>query len=131
MYEVHGLALESLAMEMRAFISDLFCFSSRRRHTRFDCDWSSECALPICRKSGSASSTTTCAPSRRHTLPSSSPITPAPMTPRRFGTASRSSAPQESTMCGGLKGAERDRKNVVEGKGGDLGGRRVIKEKRV
>src|SRR5438270_6258274 len=22
-------------------------FSSRRRHTRFDCDWSSECALPI------------------------------------------------------------------------------------
>src|SRR3989475_7351955 len=24
-----------------------FFFSSRRRHTRFDCDWSSECALPI------------------------------------------------------------------------------------
>src|SRR5712691_4464126 len=25
-----------------------FFFSSRRRHTRFDCDWSSTCALPIC-----------------------------------------------------------------------------------
>src|SRR2546430_13537637 len=24
-----------------------FFFSSRRRHTIFDCDWSSECALPI------------------------------------------------------------------------------------
>src|SRR3990167_10519926 len=25
----------------------LFFFSSRRRHTRFDCDWSQTCALPI------------------------------------------------------------------------------------
>src|SRR5260370_42637556 len=25
----------------------LFFFSSRRRHTRFKCDWSSTCALPI------------------------------------------------------------------------------------
>src|SRR5205085_5674154 len=25
----------------------IFFFSSRRRHTRFDCDWSSTCALPI------------------------------------------------------------------------------------
>src|SRR5580700_2880516 len=50
---------------------------------------------------------TTCARSRRHTLPSSSPITPAPITARRFGTASRSSAPQESTISGGLKGAVR------------------------
>ena len=46
-----------------------------------------------------ASSTTTSAPSRRQTLPSSRPITPAPITPRRFGTASNSSAPQESTTC--------------------------------
>src|SRR2546430_899371 len=29
---------------------DEFFFSSRRRHTRFDCDWSSECALPISTK---------------------------------------------------------------------------------
>src|SRR5256886_13341716 len=26
-----------------------FFFSSRRRHTIFDCDWSQTCALPICR----------------------------------------------------------------------------------
>ena len=46
-----------------------------------------------------ASSTTTSAPRRRQTLPSSSPMTPAPITPRRFGTASNSSAPQESTIA--------------------------------
>src|SRR2546430_11983782 len=27
----------------------IFFFSSRRRHTRFDCDWSQTCALPILR----------------------------------------------------------------------------------
>jgi hypothetical protein len=37
-------------------------------------------------------------PRRFHTLPSSSPITPAPITPRRFGTVSKSSAPTLSTM---------------------------------
>src|SRR5689334_25349506 len=26
----------------------VFFFSSRRRHTRWNCDWSSTCALPIC-----------------------------------------------------------------------------------
>ena len=46
-----------------------------------------------------ASSTTTSAPSLRQTLPSSRPMTPAPITPSRFGTASNSSAPQESTTC--------------------------------
>ena len=49
------------------------------------------------RNCSSASSTTTSAPRRRQTLPSSSPMTPAPITPSRFGTASNSSAPQEST----------------------------------
>ena len=37
------------------------------------------------RKLGSASSTVTSAPRRRHTEPISSPITPEPTTPRRFG----------------------------------------------
>ncbi len=37
-------------------------------------------------------------PSRFHTLPSSRPITPAPITPNRFGTTSKSSAPALSTM---------------------------------
>src|SRR5690606_21820419 len=45
------------------------------------------------RNSGKASSTVTAAPSRRHTLPSSRPITPAPMTPSFCGTVLKSSAP--------------------------------------
>src|SRR5260370_20519602 len=34
------------------FYSIFFFFSSRRRHTRFKCDWSSTCALPISSTSG-------------------------------------------------------------------------------
>ena len=45
------------------------------------------------RKPGSASRMTTFEPSRRHTLPSSSPITPAPITPSRSGTSVNASAP--------------------------------------
>src|SRR2546430_9752798 len=31
------------------FISNVFFFSSRRRHTRFDCDWSSDvCSSDLC-----------------------------------------------------------------------------------
>src|ERR1017187_3451471 len=48
------------------------------------------------RNLGNASSTVTFAPSRRHTLPSSSPITPAPMTPSLSGTALKASAPMLS-----------------------------------
>ena len=40
----------------------------------------------------------TLAPKRRHTEPSSRPITPPPMTTRWLGTSSRSSAPVLSTM---------------------------------
>ena len=57
------------------------------------------------RKSGSASSTTTSAPSRAHTLPSSSPITPAPITPSRDGTSEKAKAPVESTMRSPSTGA--------------------------
>ena len=51
------------------------------------------------RNSGMASYTTTSEPRRRHTEPSSRPMTPAPITPRRFGASLNSSAPVESTMC--------------------------------
>ena len=44
------------------------------------------------------STTCTSEPSRRHTEPSSSPITPAPMTSMRLGTFGRESAPVEETM---------------------------------
>src|SRR2546427_5665265 len=32
---------------LRALACSTFFFSSRRRHTRFDCDWIQTCALPI------------------------------------------------------------------------------------
>ena len=45
-----------------------------------------------------ASRMVTSAPRRFHTLPSSRPITPAPITARRFGVSLKSSAPTLSTM---------------------------------
>ena len=45
-----------------------------------------------------ASNTTTSAPRRRHTEPSSKPITPAPITPKRLGTSGKFNAPVESTI---------------------------------
>src|SRR5260370_36152408 len=36
-----------LSMFTRSEFCSFFFFSSRRRHTRFKCDWSSTCALPI------------------------------------------------------------------------------------
>src|SRR5688500_10197346 len=50
------------------------------------------------RNVSSASRTITSEPSRRHTLPSSRPMTPAPTTASFLGTVSKSSAPQLSTM---------------------------------
>ena len=44
------------------------------------------------------STTSTSLPSRRHTEPSSSPITPAPITSRRLGTLGSASAPVEDTI---------------------------------
>src|SRR3546814_2612913 len=56
-------------------------------------------AFPISVNSWSRKSTqVTCAPSRRHTLPSSSPITPPPITTICAGTLASSSAPVESTI---------------------------------
>jgi hypothetical protein len=62
------------------------------------------------RNAGSASSTVTSAPSRRQTLPISSPMTPAPTTPRRFGTAGIARAPALSstrTLSIGTPGSAR------------------------
>ena len=47
----------------------------------------------IDKKSSIASITVTCEPSLDQTLPNSNPITPAPITPRVFGTESISKAP--------------------------------------
>ena len=47
------------------------------------------------------STTVTCEPSRRHTEPSSSPITPPPMTTMRLGTSASSSAPVDRRSAPG------------------------------
>ncbi len=44
------------------------------------------------------STTSTSEPRRRHTEPSSSPITPAPITSSRFGTSGNDSAPVDDTI---------------------------------
>src|SRR6266478_1614713 len=49
--------------------SIFFFFSSRRRHTRFDCDWSSDVALPISRAPGNVR--IVAQPSCRHVKPGS------------------------------------------------------------
>ncbi len=50
------------------------------------------------KKSSNASSTITSEPNLDHTLPSSNPITPAPITPSFFGTEVNSNAPVLSVM---------------------------------
>lgn len=50
--------------------------------------------------------TVTLEPSLAQTLPSSKPITPAPMTPKVFGTSSKSSAPVLSIIFSPLNLAE-------------------------
>ena len=52
----------------------------------------------MAKKSSMASNRTTSEPRRFHTEPSSKPITPAPITPKRLGTSSISRAPVESTI---------------------------------
>ena len=63
------------------------------------------CSSTAPRKVGSASSTVTSAPRRRHTEPISRPITPEPITPSVFGTAAMRSAPSLLRMFSSSKGA--------------------------
>src|SRR2546430_12488483 len=99
-------------------------FSSRRRHTRFDCDWSSDvCSSDLSDRGGHPE-----LPFRHQ--PGIQPVR------GRAGLARR---PREGTRLHRTYGAEenqdrgteaetrrRDRKSVVEGKSVDLGGRRII-----
>src|SRR2546430_9119904 len=76
----------------------IFFFSSRRRHTRFDCDWSSDvCSSDL---QGDADSLA----ARVHRL--------------------------ADAYVAGYFERHPDRKSVVEGKRGDLGGRRILKKKK-
>src|SRR2546430_9969756 len=78
-----------------------FFFSSRRRHTRFDCDWSSD----VC-------SSDLISAEQSHAVRRNSRCSA-----RCLGPAGHRVPP------------ERDRKSVVLGKSVDLGGRRIIKKK--
>src|SRR5256885_15615826 len=98
----------------------LFFFSSRRRHTRLQGDWSSDVCSSDLRASATvvaASVAVTCARSG---------LSPGRRAARANG-ASSSTRPRL-----GLGGAQRagDRESGGEGKRGDLGGRRIIKKKK-
>src|SRR5688572_32548191 len=50
-------ALKELGRESDEILVCVFCFSSRRRHTRFDCDWSSDvCSSDLSRTRASQTS---------------------------------------------------------------------------
>src|SRR2546430_14293835 len=83
-----------------------FFFSSRRRHTRFDCDWSSD----VCSSDLVSDRDLVGIIDHRH-----------------FGNRADG---ENETLRRIDYGGEKDRKSVVEGKRVDLGGRRIIKKKK-
>src|SRR2546430_17198231 len=87
-----------------------FFFSSRRRHTRFDCDWSSDvCSSDLRgRPRGDGQLAVLAAP--------------------RLALDQVERAGRRRERLDPL--AQPDRKSVVEGKSVDLGGRRIIKKKK-
>src|SRR3712207_9529543 len=88
----------------------IFFFSSRRRHTRYWRDWSSD----VCSSDLRTATTTQAYGATRSRAAAGS--TPGTRINRRTGSS------------GPITGAE-DRKSVVLGKSVDLGGRRIIKKK--
>src|SRR5256886_3339666 len=99
-----------------------FFFSSRRRHTRFDCDWSSDVCSSDLRNASSASDCDSVSKRYRRFCALSALC---------FGgmTQHKSLARPliSSVMC---SQSSEDRKSVGEGKSVDLGGRRIIKKKK-
>ena len=86
------LPVVSTAVTFDDSLNVMPCRSNRR------CAWRRTSPSMPGRTPSRNSTTTTSAPSRRHTEPSSSPITPAPTTSRRCGTLSSASAPVDDTM---------------------------------
>src|SRR3712207_9565039 len=86
-----------------------FFFSSRRRHTRYWRDWSSDvCSSDLNSPSSLAASASSAVRCQAR-----------PSIPAQPGAATRPRNAEDQ---------REDRKSVVEGKGEDLGGRRVIKK---
>src|SRR5256886_8297134 len=109
---------------MRELAIWFFFFSSRRRHTRFDCDWSSDvCSSDLAgRGETSAARSTSTSGS---TLHRSSCVC---IDHGRRAAVWRDCAGCASDSSAQGFGAERER--GVEGKRGELGGRRIIKKKK-
>src|SRR2546430_4439726 len=103
-----------------------FFFSSRRRHTRLDCDWSSDvCSSDLRSERWPISVDASTEIGQRSLLV--------------LSDGSRVTLNTASTVHADYTGRERrvtltrgeaDRKSVVEGKRVDLGGRRIIKKKK-
>src|SRR5262249_57721628 len=91
----------------------VFFFSSRRRHTRLVSDWSSDvCSSDLVNGSSGSRSRCSCC----------GPATSTGRRPRECGRRSRRHACSISRITGRTYSSPTDRKSVVEGKRGELGG---------
>src|SRR5260221_11903485 len=98
----------------------MFFFSSRRRHTRSLCDWSSDvCSSDLGRRQCLVGDRCAGAAIADKTLP--------PTSPAAYGDTK---AQTISTLEKIRAQLQRDRKKVGKGKRVDLGGRRIIKKKK-
>src|SRR2546430_16058507 len=110
----------------------LFFFSSRRRHTRFDCDWSSDvCSSDLRNRPAEGGGASRGGSSSWGTQYRESGAWDAPPG-KDNGLYTPSKSPAAITIW--RRGGRRcpptraDRKSGVEGKRVDLGGRRIIKK---
>src|SRR2546430_11077724 len=100
-------------------------FSSRRRHTRFDCDWSSDvCSSDLALVLGAGTIGLCAAAALRARHPAAEVLVSAAWPHVRERVAELGATP-----IGTGTRAVTDRKSVVQGKSVDLGGRRIIKQK--
>src|SRR2546427_12201360 len=99
-----------------------FFFSSRRRHTRFDCDWSSDvCSSDLFGDNRARFDSLTSAPTYR--VEKSTSVTMAP--PFDDPCPGEPNGETASPTCARFRSEERR-----VGKSVDLGGRRIIKKKK-
>src|SRR2546430_5567477 len=109
---------------------DQFFFTSRRRNTRFDCDWSSAVCSPDLGAAGTGRARGGRPPAERgRRLRRRKGVLAAP--PREEAGDERGGGGRPGHV-GRLptRAAHGDRKSGGEGKSGDLGGRRIIKKKK-
>src|SRR5260370_20918885 len=93
-----------------------FFFSSRRRHTRFKCDWSSDvCSSDLPRAEALLRSVGLLAPSRSSARSTVQMVAPSSVTAAQANRIYRDCVRSEERR---------------EGKSVDLGGRRIIKKKK-